>query len=461
MMKSDSGSSAGAVLIVAPLGRDAALACSTLASAQITAEACADLGALVEKLSDSAGAVLIAEEALRADTTQRLLEWLHNQPQWSDLPLLILTTGAADEVASARIVHFFGASVNVTLLERPLRSLTLVSAVQTALRARQRQREVRRLIDQREMLLASISDGFSALDSEWRYVYVNQRIAELAGRPREEMIGQTIWEVFPDAVGTEFYDGCHRVMRDKQPEQFELYYEPFHRWLETRIYPSEDGIVIFRADITARKREEARARENAAKLQESEDRLRLATEAAAIGTFDYYPPTGELRLSDRAKEIFGFAPEADVAYDDYLGVFHPEDRHIPAETVARVLQRDASAQYEIEYRTVPGAAGEERWVAENGRVVLDEQGSAARFIGTLLDITERKNNEILLQRAKREAEEANRAKDQFLAMLSHELRTPLTPVLMTIASLRRDPESRTHSGTISRFCSGTWSSKRS
>jgi nitrogen-specific signal transduction histidine kinase/CheY-like chemotaxis protein len=78
-------------------------------------------------------------------------------------------------------------------------------------------------------------------------------------------------------------------------------------------------------------------------------------------------------------------------------------------------------------------------VAERGRAVLDSNGQATRFIGTMLDITDRKNAEILLQSAKNEAEEANRAKDRFLAMLSHELRTPLTPVLMTIASLRREP----------------------
>jgi nitrogen-specific signal transduction histidine kinase/CheY-like chemotaxis protein len=78
-------------------------------------------------------------------------------------------------------------------------------------------------------------------------------------------------------------------------------------------------------------------------------------------------------------------------------------------------------------------------VAERGQAMLDSTGQVTRFIGTMLEITERKNVEIMLERAKNQAEEANRSKDRFLAMLSHELRTPLTPVLMTLAALRREP----------------------
>ncbi len=174
-------------------------------------------------------------------------------------------------------------------------------------------------------------------------------------------------------------------------------------------------------------------------MQESEDLLRLATEAADIGTFDYYPLTGELRLSPRARALFGIAPEAKADYAAYLASLHPEDRHVASETVQRVISPGNSDRYDIEYRTI-GHPNGERWLAEKGRVLFDENGRPVRFLGTLLDITDKKNAEMVLQRAKQEAEAANRAKDQFLAMLSHELRTPLTPVLMTIASLRREPD---------------------
>ncbi len=175
-------------------------------------------------------------------------------------------------------------------------------------------------------------------------------------------------------------------------------------------------------------------------MKESQDRLRLATEAADIGTFDFFPKTRELQFSDRSRELFGIPPEAEVTYETYLAGVHPDDRHIVHETVQRVRQPGSTGRFDIEYRVIGIQDGQERWVAERGRAVLDSAGEVTRFIGTMLDITDAKNAEILLQQAKSAAEEANQAKDQFLAMLSHELRTPLTPVLMTIAALRREPD---------------------
>ena len=433
--------SGGFVLILTPTGRDSTLAAEALAEAGIASEICRDLAELSARVGDAAATVLLAEEALSAVELPQFLERLRAQPAWSDLPLLILSSaGQREDTASVEILKLFGPSGNVTLLERPLRSVVLVSTVQVALRARRRQFEVRDLLEERERVLASISDAFSALDREWRYTYVNDKVAELAGFPKEEMVGRVIWEIFPEAVGTEFYEHAQHVMRTGESRHGEFFHPPWNRWLETRIYPTKEGIVIFRADITEQKKQEQLAEERESKLRESQDRLRLATEAADIGTFDFYPRTGELQFSERSRQLFGIPPELEVSYETYLAGVHPEDRHIVYETVNRVRKPDSSGRFDIEYRVIGLADRKERWVAERGRAVRDEAGDITRFIGTMLDITDEKNAEILLERAKNEAEEANRAKDRFLAMLSHELRTPLTPVLMTIAALRRQPD---------------------
>ena len=392
---------------------------------------------MTKQINDRTGAVLLAEEAFEGAHVPQFLRRLREQPEWSDLPLLVLTDGTEKD---QRVLDLLGQNANVMLVARPLRNFTLISAVHAALRARRHQFAVRDLIEEREGVLASISDAFSALDREWRYTHVNDKVAELAGWPKEKMIGRIIWEIFPEAVGTEFYEHCQRVMRTGEPSHGEFFYAPWNRWLDTRMHPTKEGMVIFRIDITERKEQEKLAHEREAKLKESQGRLRLATEAADIGTFDFFPESGELQFSERSRELFGIPPDGEVTYETYLAGVHPEDRHIVYETVRSVRQPGSTGRFDIEYRTIGLADGQERWVAERGRAVRDPSGEVTRFIGTMLDITSAKNAEILLQRAKSEAEEANQAKDRFLAMLSHELRTPLTPVLMTIASLRREPE---------------------
>jgi PAS domain S-box-containing protein len=438
-MKRNVDDSGGAVLIAAPLGKDALLAAQVLERAGIPAKICDGLNEIADQLDDTTTAILVAAEALVASDVPSLLARLEEQPAWSDLPLILLTTSGSGDEMSQQALEIFGPAANVTLLERPLQAVTLISTLQVALRARRRQYEVRDLLEQRETVLAGISDAFSALDSECRYTFVNDRVAELAGVPKEKLLGRVIWEIFPDAIGGEFYRLCQQVMTTRQPAHGEIFYKPWGRWLDTRIYPTKDGIVIFRADVTDQKKQEELAYEREAKLRESQERLQLATEAADIGTFDFFPGTGELQFSQRSREMFGIPSDVTVTYETYLSGVHPEDRHIVHETVERVGAPGGTGRFDIEYRTIGIADGKERWVAERGRAVLDSDGLVTRFIGTMLEITDRKHAELLLERAKNEAEEANRAKDRFLAMLSHELRTPLTPVLMTIASLRREP----------------------
>jgi PAS domain S-box-containing protein len=315
------------VLILMPKGPEEALATKALTRADIRTDICERPDQLAEHITDQTGAVLLAEEALVGAQISQFLRSLSAQPPWSDLPLLVLTSGSEADDAHHRILDLFGPNANVTFIARPLRDLTLVSAVQAAVRARRHQFAVRDLIEERETVLASISDAFSTVDRKWRYTHVNDKVAAFAGQPANKMIGRVIWEIFPDAVGTEFYDRCQHVMRTGEPSHGEFFHAPWDRWLDVRIYPTKEGIVIFRGDITERKKQEELSQEREAKLKESQDRLRLATEAADIGTFDFFPKTGELQLSDRSKELFGMPPEGKVTCETYLAGVHPNDRH--------------------------------------------------------------------------------------------------------------------------------------
>jgi signal transduction histidine kinase/ActR/RegA family two-component response regulator len=131
------------VLVLAPTGRDGVLACQLLASLEVPALAAANAGELFHEIAAGAGAVIVADEALHPATAAGLLDVLSGQPPWSDLPLIVFTrSGESSEQILGTLVPLG----NATILERPVRLSTLVSAVKAALRARRRQYEVRDLL---------------------------------------------------------------------------------------------------------------------------------------------------------------------------------------------------------------------------------------------------------------------------------------------------------------------------
>lgn len=143
------------VLVLAPTGRDAPAAVDLLQRAGIPARACPDYAALLAGL-DGAAAVFVAEEGLIGQPPEPLQRWIDHQPAWSDLPVVMLTSRVVHPRVAAwrqRQVERLG---NVVLLERPVQSITLVSMIRAALRARGRQLEVRALLEAREAAAASL-----------------------------------------------------------------------------------------------------------------------------------------------------------------------------------------------------------------------------------------------------------------------------------------------------------------
>ena len=137
------------VVVYAPTGRDAILIAEMLSETRQAASAVASMEQCCDALGDDAGAVILTEEALTSDAVTRLVGRLAEQPSWSDLPLILLTYPARPARTANPLLDTLRRRGNATLLERPVQRVTLVSAVETAIRARRRQYEVRDYLAER------------------------------------------------------------------------------------------------------------------------------------------------------------------------------------------------------------------------------------------------------------------------------------------------------------------------
>jgi PAS domain S-box-containing protein len=190
----------------------------------------------------------------------------------------------------------------------------------------------------------------------------------------------------------------------------------------------------------ARLYDEAREARHRAELAElelraGEARLRIALDAAGLGTWDYNPITDQLRWDIRCKALAGLSPDAKVDWQVFMKSIHPDDRERVRAAIRRALEPNSDMSFDVEYRSIGVEDGSERWVASRG-LAIAEHGQTVRFIGATLDISAKKRIEVdraeILQReqsARAAAENASRSKDEFLATVSHELRNPLNAIL--------------------------------
>jgi len=182
--------------------------------------------------------------------------------------------------------------------------------------------------------------------------------------------------------------------------------------------------------------------ESSAALIESEERLRMALEGSQTGTWDWNLITNRVTWDDYMYPLFGRTKEEfGETIDSFMEIVHPEDRTKLQEQIRRTLA--AKENINVDFRIVD-RNGSIRHMASRGRAFYDSEGHPVRMSGVSLDVTASKRYEEDLSRAKESAEAANKAKDNFLAILSHELRTPLTPVLTAVAMLEEDKKVAPH-----------------
>ncbi|MGF1457925.1 MAG: PAS domain-containing protein, partial [Leptolyngbyaceae cyanobacterium] len=148
--------------------------------------------------------------------------------------------------------------------------------------------------------------------------------------------------------------------------------------------------VVFVLDRKARKKTE-RA------LRRSEDRLRMAMESAQLGTWDWNLTKDQLTWDANCRAMFGVSADVPISLDVFFQGLHPDDHERLQQCIDDCMNPALGGRYEVEYRTIGIEDGIERWVLAKGQVYFEPNGRPKRFVGTVLDITERKQIELVLR----------------------------------------------------------------
>ena len=213
------------------------------------------------------------------------------------------------------------------------------------------------------------------------------------------------------------------------------------RWLDSpgRLYFEGEGdtrrpvrMVGLVTDVTDRVEAEQRLAESERALRESEERLRLAVQTSSLGWWDMDPRSRRILWSENARRMFDLPEDGEVLLDAPVQRMHPEDRDRVVAAIDAAFGPGADGSYREQYRVV-WRDGAVRWIDAVGLVTfaaIDGGRQAIRFVGVLWDVTEQRQLVDGLR-------EADRRKDEFLAMLAHELRNPLAPVINAVRVLER------------------------
>jgi signal transduction histidine kinase len=192
------------VLVMAPVGQDARVMAELLGEHGFTALVCSKPDECVAQLDAGAGALILTEEALEMQGAFRFLDTLKQQPAWSELPVIILTAGGESQVGRLLEVAMAAAG-SVTLLERPIKTITFLRSVEVALKARRRQYQVRDLLEKQRRAEAQLRQAHEQLADHARELetVVQLRTASLVDsydRLRNEMADRAAAEAAREAL---------------------------------------------------------------------------------------------------------------------------------------------------------------------------------------------------------------------------------------------------------------------
>jgi PAS domain S-box-containing protein len=326
----------------------------------------------------------------------------------------------ADDAIEERI-----AKLEALLADTPANADAQVDALYSGMRALvaeliRRRRKAEETCETLTRVLEATSDAFVALDSEWRYTYVNAHAGRMFGRDPASLIGKHIWTEFPEGVGQPFQLEYERAVAEGTPRQIEAFYPPYGRWFENRIFPYAGGLAIFFQDVTERRVAEAR-------LRESEQRYRSLFDhhPDAIYSFDH---EGRFVSANAACEgLTGYRLD-ELLGKSFIPLVVPEDRARATEHFHVAMSGKATSYNE----SIIHRSGRRIEIAITKLPIIVDRRVIGVY-GIAKDLTVRRELEARLQRA-----EKMEAVGRLAAGVAHDFNNLLTIIQSCAGFLAND-----------------------
>jgi len=258
---------------------------------------------------------------------------------------------------------------------------------------------------------AIIGNSLELIITSW-----NNSAKRIFGYTSNEMIGQPVSQIISNDGQKDAEMALTRLKRGEQVGPFEAQFitkdkKVLDISLTISLVRNSSGEITGVSQIA---RDISVQKQNERLIIENEEHLRLATQAAELGTFDWDLTKGTIDWDARCRELFGVGESEKVTSQLFLNGLHEEDKDRIDKVIKTAFNKSLSdGNYDVEYRVI-SRDNKLHWIRAMGKVFFNEEDKPVRFIGTALEITDKKHEEL--------------KKNEFISIVSHELKTPLTSI---------------------------------